>query len=105
MKEDGMIVIAKEKEDTPPTQKNLVLDFEEVSNKKQKTSKYSMVVPATHTFVVNFERYHIERRNDDISELASKCVNKSAGNVMRSFFDMLMPSMLTITEVNSRILF
>jgi hypothetical protein len=93
--------IALENNEGLLTKRKIVFDYDQVENKKVKLDGNDLVNKDS-TFVVNFERFHIEKRNDDISRLASNSINSSAGIIMSEFFNVLLPNMHRVKEKKSR---
>lgn len=87
--------LALERGEDPKKRK--VLDYDDISNKKIKSSNASATV-----YMVNYERFHMDKRNSEISALGSKCINETAGHVLDGFLDVLLRSMSHIHEKVSK---
>lgn len=99
-------LVAKRKrefdENIVPDAKKRVFEFEDIlASKKIRLDGNCFKVPLNATFFINFERFHIEKRNDDICLLATKSINESSGMVMKGFLDMLISNMYHIKEEKS----
>ncbi|KAJ3295487.1 DNA-directed RNA polymerase III subunit RPC3 [Borealophlyctis nickersoniae] len=62
--------------------RKVVLDYEEVENKRQADNSLEICGEANH-YRINYERFHVHLRNEELAKLAGIQVNDAAGEIIR----------------------
>lgn len=63
--------------------RKIVRDIDEVANKKFAVEEESRTIDDTKFYRANFDRIHIQLRNEAVAQIAEHRINKGAGEVMR----------------------